>query len=133
MPQPDETPRTRRYTGFARHFSAAAHCRFHITTEIGDVVVSTVGAYVEPGSGSDGWDDVGHNRKFETYVFRIGRPCTCESRCGTRVVADWGAIDSRCYGTAAAATDGHEAMCVKWETEPVPEPIPDDADAAGAV
>ena len=69
-------------------------CRFHMCTEIGGLLVSTVGAYVHPrhSQGSEvreaAWlgthwpgEDIGYNRKFETMVFAISGYCKSK-KCG---------------------------------------------------
>lgn len=109
---------TRRYRGFAGHFIAAAYCRFHLCCEIGDYLVSTVGAMVREGpehtGGPDVWADVGCGRKFETFVFRLGADI-CECGCGDREIAEWSEIDSLAANDVRAATENHEAMCQKYE------------------
>jgi hypothetical protein len=108
----------RRYIGFAGHLIVAEYCRFHIATEIGDVLVSTVGAYQPPGHKRGEWETIGVARLYETMVFRLGTSfCSCG--CGAREVESWSEIDFAGYNDVRAAEDGHEAMCQKYETEAV--------------
>lgn len=102
-----------RHFGFAGHLIVAEYCRFHLTTEVGSYLVSTVGAYVKPGREGE-WTEVGCGRKFETFVFRLGGKCDCGTDCGQRAVADWSEIDSRAANTPGEATKAHEAMVRKY-------------------
>lgn len=83
--------------GNAGHYICGRWCRFHMTTEVGDVLVSTVGELLHPSNVGnserterewlmDNWPgaDVGRGRKYETMVFRImreesGDKVRCES------------------------------------------------------
>ena len=112
MTRPTDKPAWK-WLGFAGHLIVSASCRFHLATEIGDVLVSTVGAYTQPGREAQ-WAEIGHDRKFETMVFPLGAPCDCGEDCGSRAVADWSNIDFDGYNTPAAAQAGHMAMCEKW-------------------
>lgn len=103
---------TRRYFGSAAHFIAASSCQFHIATQIGDVVISTVGDYMPRIRGGEYRQEIGFNRFFETMVFRVSGPCECG--CGMPE-HDGREIDFAGYQTRTEANDGHEAMCVKWE------------------
>lgn len=110
----------RRYRGFAGHFCASEDCLFHITTEIGDVLVSTVGAYRVPqphGRHRNGepWGEIGMGRKYETMVFRMGS-AVCSCGCGEREISSHNEIDFAGYNDVKSATEGHEAMCQKYET-----------------
>ena len=79
--------------GSAGHFICGKYCRFHLATQVGEYLVSTVGEYVHPmhSRGSekiehewlkDNWpgQDLGPGRKYETMVFRATG--TCECGCG---------------------------------------------------
>lgn len=101
--------------GYAGHLIVGYLCRFHIATEIGDVLVSTVGAYFPTGK-SDEMETVGSNRLFETMAFRLGAD-VCGCGCGERQPSDWGEIDFEGYNDAPSAAAGHEAMCIKWESK----------------
>jgi hypothetical protein len=132
-----------KWYGNAGHFICSDNCRFHITTEVGKYLISTVGEYF-PDSGTReilassrgiklegigderkydymkkiGFEDLGYNRKYETMVFRIGTHCNAEDcACGLPRPIDWSEIDSGGYNSAKDATNGHTEMCQKWSRE----------------
>jgi hypothetical protein len=99
------------WCGYAGHFIGAASCRFHLTTRVGDVRVSTVGDYHPPHhEGPDPKPIGGGGRTYETFVFRVEGP-------GDGTVADWGEVDSDAYIDSEMAEAGHMAMCRKWEAK----------------
>jgi len=118
-----------KWYGLAGHFICGRWCRFHLATEIGPYLISTMGQYVHPrNSGAseaseavwlkdhpDG-EEVGRGRCYETMVFRTtGR---CESRtcgCGLPTI-DPSSLDFEGYMTAREASAGHLAMCKKWSS-----------------
>lgn len=108
----------RREFGYAAHFIGASNCLFHRTTQIGRVMISTVGDY-RPFDRDDPSrrKTIGLNRFYETMVFPIDGVCTCG--CGLPE-HDGREIDFAGYQTALEADAGHEAMCMKYETIPVP-------------
>src|SRR4051812_36676664 len=96
------------------HFICARDCRFHLATWVGNYIVSTVGDY-EPDSVTReilaqsrgvtlegrgdarradyarkiGYEDIGHGRKYETFVFPAkARPST-EKQCCLYMPASW--------------------------------------------
>ena len=113
--------------GSAGHFICGQWCRFHLTTEVGPWVISTVGAYVHPrhSQGSeqidaqwvhDNWpgEDIGYNRKFETAVFRVAGYCNHKGcNCGVPI-HDGRELELRGYNSFEEANRGHLAMCEKW-------------------
>ena len=113
--------------GGAGHFICGRWCRFHLATQVGDYLVSTVGEYVHPrhAAGSevaeaewlrDNWpgEDVGCERKYETMVFKAGNPCIVPG-CGCGLPEHTGReLDFDGYNTAGSARAGHMAMCAKW-------------------
>ena len=102
------TTRARVYSGEPGHFIAVRRCCFHLTTRIGDILVSTVGCYHPRGAGDGEPEPIGHRRLYETMVFRIGEDGE----------PDWSNIDFTGYMTAGEADAGHEAMLRKWEDTP---------------
>ena len=116
-----------KWFGDPGHFICGQWCRFHLTTQVGKVLVSTLGRYVHPrhsaGSGkADGeylakninGDEIGFCRTYETMVFVAGFTCRSElSGCGMPDTVRPG-IDMRGYNDAGAATRGHLAMCRRW-------------------
>ena len=118
--------------GHAAHFIGGRWCRFHMATKVGEYVVSTVGEYIHPShsGGSEQseaewmkkhWpgEDIGYNRKYETMVFRAGKPCnSMECGCGIPTI-DGHALDFRGYNTARNARAGHMELCAKWASAKV--------------
>lgn len=109
-----------RWFGNAAHFIGARDCQFHLATEVGRVVVSTVGGYVprdiKPGiltQNAEGFTEIGWQRFYETFVFEVGDPL-CECGCGARTITDFYEIDSAEYQTNQEANVGHLEMCEKW-------------------
>lgn len=101
-----------KWYGAPGHFCGGKDCRFHLTTEIGRFLVSTVGNYWPPSLNE--MTEIGYERYYETMVFRFkGR---CEEKdcgCGQPIIllAD---LDMVGYQTGGEACFGHMAMCDKW-------------------
>lgn len=118
----------RQQFGSAAHFIGSEDCRFHITTLIGEYVISTVGDYAPrhrvstvderpmvAGGRSVDAHTIGYERYFETMVFKTTGPCDCG--CGLPDHSGSN-IDFAGYQTRAEANAGHEAMCQKYEALP---------------
>jgi hypothetical protein len=136
-----------KWFGHAGHLIVSSSCRFHLCTQVGAYLVSTVGEYwpdrqvreihakvfdpkwheannYRKGDDYDseymkrfGFDDIGCERKYETMVFKAGKPCTTkECGCGQPVPNEWNELDANGYNTPADATKGHDEMCEKWST-----------------
>lgn len=115
-----------KWIGTAGHFICGQWCRFHLTTLIGNMLVSTIGQYVHPRhSGGHEveeaeWlaknphgEEIGPGRKYETMSFKAGKPCTGK-RCGCGLpTIKSSEIEYGCYNDAKAATKGHMAICKK--------------------
>ena len=119
------------------HFICGHRCRFHLATRIGQVIVSTVGEYwpenevreiiaetkgvVINGRGDAreadymkkiGFEEIGHNRKYETMVFRAAprdHPTCCRFQ-----LSSGHEIDFRGYNKPEDAYAGHLELCDKW-------------------
>ena len=105
-----------RWFGNAGHFIGSPWCRFHMTTQVGAYLVSTVGEYFPP-HGMDLDNDmsnIGDKRKYETMVFHAGEPCACG--CGLPQI-DGVELDGVGYNNAKDATEGHDFMCIKWASQ----------------
>lgn len=133
-----------RWFGNAAHFIGGHECRFHMATQVGKYLVSTVGElWWSQGSrritasihdaewyaanadkkGDDfdnaymrrfGYDTVGLNRKYETMVFKAGKPCTAKDcNCGLPEI-DGSELDFAGYNERGAATRGHMTMVAKY-------------------
>ncbi len=128
------------------HFICGFDCRFHLTTKVGEVIVSTVGEYFpdEPvreilaksrgielvGSGDErlrdyhrkiGFEDIGHQRKYETMVFRA-EPAPEDASCCPWRQTDGQELDFDGYNEPGPAYRGHLSMCDKWSAKEVPAP-----------
>lgn len=136
-----------RWFGTAGHFICGPWCRFHLCTQVGPWLVSTVGQLWPERSSREiqaeihdpkwleenghlkgdafdaaymkrfGFNEVGCHRKFETMVFRAGTPCTVPECNCGMPEIDGKELDMEAYNEAGAATDGHMAMCEKWAEE----------------
>ena len=118
-----------KWYGKAGHFICGDHCRFHLCTEIGPVLVSTVGEYVpdsavrkilaetrERKDGEPEYEDIGYQRKYETMVFRTKDRCDCG--CGQPLIVPT-ELDFRGYNDPKSAQEGHFELCEKWAKEAV--------------
>ena len=134
-----------KWYGHAGHFICAQWCRFHLCTVVGGYLVSTVGEYwpyrevreihakvYDPGWLADnqhlkgdtfdaaymkrfGFETIGCDRKYETMVFRAGKPCTFKDcRCGLPTI-DGSELDFGGYNNAGEAAKGHYTLCQKWD------------------
>lgn len=128
-----------KWFGDPGHFICAFDCRFHLCTQVGKYLVSTVGKYFpdEPtreiiaksrgielqGVGDArkqdymdkiGFQNISLNYKYETMVFMAGEPCTLPNcNCGLPRT-NGSELDVDTYNTAGEATKGHMTMCEKW-------------------
>ena len=113
-----------KWYGTAGHFICGHWCRFHLCTQVGKYLISTVGAYIPPEIPrinetawlKENWPgaDIGAGRKYETMVFRAGPPCKAEKcNCGQPAISGSN-LDFAEYNTARAATSGHIGLCRKW-------------------
>ena len=120
-----------KWYGNAAHFCCGQWCRFHLATEIGDVMVSTVGHYVHPrdSGGSEDTEykylaenpfgeDVSVGYKYETMVFRTTDERCTHALCGCGMPRlDFNDIAGDRYHTAEEATKGHMEMCERFASE----------------
>lgn len=120
-------PEEWKWFGTAAHFICGQWCRFHLATQVGEYLISTVGEYVHPsrGGGSElaefrwlqeNWpgQDIGIGRKYETMVFRAGEPCTRKA-CGCCGLPEIDGAEIACkgYNCRGDATRGHMQTCLK--------------------
>jgi len=104
-----------KWFGLAGHFCGARECRYHLCTQVGDFLISTVGAYF-PGN-TETMQEIGCGRQFETMVFKAGEPCSeIGCMCGQPRIDGCG-IDMKGYNTAGEAQEGHMLMCNKFAHE----------------
>jgi hypothetical protein len=102
-----------RWFGDAGHFICGAWCRFHLATQIGDVLVSTVGRYFptskpEVAIPKDG-EEIGWGRRYETMAFKVtGKLCDCGCGIPTIIPSE---IEFDGYNNAKA----HDALARAFE------------------
>ncbi len=131
-----------RWHGVAAHFICGRDCRFHMATEIGEHIVSTVGELwscrgvheihakiYDPtwhhannhlkGDEYDaaymerfGYETVGCDRKYETMVFKLSGE-RCGCGCGLPTIIPE-ELDFIGSNDAKTATAGHIKLCKKW-------------------
>jgi hypothetical protein len=101
-----------KWYGFAGHFILGDRCSYHLSTRVGNYLVSTVGALK-----ADNWrqkklDPVGSNRKYlyETMVF----PCDGETEEGNANVLSRSELECSRYEDSLEAERGHYTLCEKW-------------------
>ena len=107
-----------KWFGHAAHLIVARDCMFHLSTQIGDVIVSTVGNWqpvsMRKGDKMPEPQEIGAGRKYETMVFAVNGKCEDPS-CGCEQPDHNGHnIDFDAYDTAGEANAGHLNMCRKW-------------------
>ena len=114
--------------GDAAHFICGRWCRFHLATRVGPWLVSTVGSYVHPRNSGGGeraesewlaknWpgEEIGAGRKYETMVFKAGKPCDARGcDCGMPSLADAMELDVIGSNTPGEARRAHMELCHKW-------------------
>ena len=123
----------------AGHFILGSQCRFKLNTYVNGYIVSTVGEYV-PDSAvrtiirqSRGWltnkegdseeydfikrtqggEEIGFNRKYETMVFKATKCDEKDSCCPYRMNGE--ELDFEGYNKPEDAYNGHLRMCEKWD------------------
>lgn len=107
-----------KWHGMAGHFICGDGCLFHMTTQIGRYLISTVGHYLPRGKASketerdlEHAETIGCERKFETMVFK--RKGRCQCGCGLPE-HDGSDIDFEGYNDYASATKGHMRLCLRY-------------------
>jgi hypothetical protein len=94
------------WLGCAGHFIASGSCKFRITTEVGDILVSTMGDYYR----GEERIEIGYKRFLETMCFPL-LDSLCSCGCGAREVGDFAELYLRGYQTRAEARVGHMEIC----------------------
>lgn len=133
-----------KWFGDAGHLIVAQWCHFHLCTQVGPWLVSTVGRYWPERSSREihakihdpewlaanahlkgdffdaaymnrfGFEEVGAGRTFETMVFKTTGYCTSED-CGCgQPFILPMELDAAGYNRGGDATKGHMEMCEKW-------------------
>ena len=132
-------PKNWKWFGTPGHFIASSHCRFHMCTQVGKYIVSTVGEYVPDSQSWDsyaghkgvtlkgrgderehdfltrvGYVEIGYGRKYETMVFEAGEVCKRpDCNCGLPEISG-SEVDMEPYNERKDATEGHRMLCLKW-------------------
>lgn len=107
-----------KWYGTAGHLCVADSCLFHLLTDVGNYIVSTIGDY-RPRYKHDGNEslpepqEIGYKRLFETYVFKYSGGF-CECGCGTPKPADLSEVDALPANTYEEANTNHLKLCQKW-------------------
>lgn len=101
-----------KWFGHPRHFCGSPNCHWHMVTEIGNFVVSSIGDY-RPPMNEGQQKEIGCDRKYETYVFAIGNE-VCECGCGQREFSN-GPREVAAYGAnePGKARQNHMDMCYR--------------------
>jgi hypothetical protein len=129
--------------GHAAHFICGQWCRFHLATKVGEFLISTVGEYWpdripreihaefdDPqwlannrhlkGDNFDfaymkrfGFQEIGHQRKYETMVFEAGKTCSDpECNCGLPTITGH-ELAFEPANSAGVAAQNHYDLCEK--------------------
>jgi len=100
-----------RWHGLAAHYICAADCLFHMATEVGGYMISTVGDLrLREKDGSRGErQEIGCGRTYETFVFTT-KGTRCDCGCGMPEI-NLSEIDSEGANDPADARTNHMAMC----------------------
>ena len=110
-----------KWYGYPGHLCVAQWCQFHLCTEVGKFLISTVGDYrpvsERKGESFGPMKEVGCNRMFETFVFRWKNRCDIkECGCGLPKIIP-SEIDTLGANTAKEATVNHYKLCLKYARE----------------
>lgn len=100
-----------KWFGFAAHFCLARRCEFHLTTQVGNKLISSVGG-LQPieEDNENRWEEIGCGRKFETLVFNI---IDTESENKIPPI-DYSEVESVCANTSKECHENHMRLCHKY-------------------
>ena len=99
-----------KWFGTAGHLCVSDYCRFHLATEIGDYLISTVGEYFR--NDDNEMTEIGLGRNYETMVFLLTDE-VCDCGCGMRV-PDLSEIEMIPANTRMEANENHRDLCLKY-------------------
>jgi hypothetical protein len=116
-----------KWYGLAGHFTCGRWCRFHICTQVGGYLISSVGMLVHPRDSGGGevnegrylsanpdGADIGCGRHYETMVFKAGKPCDAAGcACGLPAI-DGYELAAKSANNVKEATANHMEMCKKF-------------------
>jgi len=101
-----------RWYGNAGHFCCSQDCEFHLCTEVGEYLISTVGEYYPDGR-KGGMKSVAWDKDYyETMVFKWAGRCECG--CGLPEISG-SEIECRRYETPEQANKGHLDICIGYD------------------
>ena len=103
-------PKDWKWCGYAGHFIAARWCVFHLTTRVGDFIISTLGDY-RPCSEKHERDTLGAGPDdlYEVMVCPVAR----EGECPVGHPATWELALQERFATSEEAERRHMELC--WE------------------
>ena len=94
--------------GYAGHLIVSKYCAFHLSTRIGNYLVSTVGDYYPPdGGGERETIGIGKDHWFETFVFQ----CDGEDDHGNPFIISFSELWSKRYAKSIDAEQSHRRIC----------------------
>lgn len=109
-------PHSWRWYGNAGHLIVSDQCRFHLCTEIGNYLVSTVGEWYpryKKDEEIQGGEEIGCGRKYETMVFRWKKRCDFKDcDCGMPLIVPE-EIDFMPANSRKEANKNHLDICKK--------------------
>lgn len=108
-----------KWFGSPGHFCVCHRCQFHLCTQVGNYLVSTVGDYLP--EGAESFKPVNSSGLFETMVFAVSGPCPCG--CGAPD-HNGRELEVQSYNTRKEANEGHVTMCERAALWPEPPQIP---------
>lgn len=113
--------------GLPGHFCASHRCLFHMTTLVGNYLVSTVGELRHDMDRPETRRKVAAGRFYETMVFPTEGVCECG--CGQPQIKNYCELTCRGYNTTKEAREGHLAVCEEVATwcDPCEELLEDSA------
>jgi len=108
-----------KWFGYAGHLIVSSQCLFHLWTQVGKYLISTVGNYCpnigKPDTDKDRYKmktiGAGKDSFFETYVFKYDGMADCGC---CPEPEDWSEIDGDRSATAIEAQKIHMKYCLKY-------------------
>lgn len=99
-----------KWFGTPLHFICSHDCRFHLGTQVGEYVISTVGEYRPKDSKQMETLGYGDKRFYETMVFKADgkhEGCDCPDIEPSEIEVEY-------YQEHGQADKGHVALCLKY-------------------
>lgn len=97
--------------GYAGHLAVGARCAFHMSTRIGNYLISTVGHYIPKGKETTQIESIGSGNSdyFETMIF----PCSGEDKYGNPII-ELNELYCRRYSNSREAEANHRKVCKEY-------------------